>query len=74
MAEDGQGLILRLREVAGRKTEARLKSVFLEGPGVAAEIVDTEWAEGNPVAIASGAVTVPLPAYGIQTLRIVRPR
>ena len=74
LAEDGQGIIVRLREVAGRKTEARLQSTFLEGAGVAARLVDTEWAEGKPVAITSGAMTVPLPAFGIQTIRIVRPR
>jgi alpha-mannosidase len=74
MAEDGKGLIVRLREMAGQSTEARLKSVFLEGTGVAAQLVDTEWAEGKPVEVTNGIAVVPLPAFGIRTLRIVRPR
>jgi len=74
MAEDGNGLIVRLREAAGRKTEARLRSVFLEGTGVAAELVDTEWSDGKPVEVIDAEAIIALPAFGIQTLRIVRPR
>ncbi len=73
-AEDGNGLIVRLRELAGRNTDARLRSVFLKGAGVKAELADTEWTEGKPVEVADGEVTVPLRAFGIQTLRIFRPR
>jgi alpha-mannosidase len=74
MAEDGNGLIVRLRESAGRKTEARLRGFFLEGPGVAAELVDTEWSDGTPLEVMNGEAVTVLPAFGIQTLRIVRPR
>lgn len=74
MAGDGNGLIVRFREVAGHDTEARLKSPLLDGPGVAAELVDTEWANGKPAEVTNGEAVVPLRAFGIQTLRIVRPR
>ena len=70
-AEDGNGLIVRLRETAGRNAVARLRSVFLEGDGVTAELVATEWAEGTPVEVQNGETVVPLPAFGIRTLRII---
>jgi alpha-mannosidase len=70
-AEDGTGLIVRLRETAGRPAEARLKSVLLEGAGVAAELVDTEWADGEPVGIRDGEAVVSVPAFGIRTLKII---
>jgi hypothetical protein len=50
---------------------ARLRGVFLEGDGATAELVDTEWAEGTPVEVKNGETVVPLPAFGIRTLRII---
>jgi hypothetical protein len=38
---------------------------------VTAELVDTEWSEGTPVEVKNGEAVVPLPAFGIRTLRIV---
>jgi len=31
----------------------------------------TEWAEGTPVEVKNGETVVPLPAFGIRTLRII---
>jgi hypothetical protein len=62
---------VRLRETSGQPAEARLRSVFLEGEGVTAELVDTEWADGTPVEVKGGEAVVPLPAFGIRTVRIV---
>ncbi len=73
-ADDGNGLIVRLREVAGKDTPARLRGVLVEGAGVTVQLVDTEWAAGTPVEVAKDGTVVALPAFGIRTLRIVRPR
>jgi hypothetical protein len=70
-AEDGRGLIVRLREVAGRPTEARVRSPFLVGSATAA-LVDLREQDERPVPVANGEAVIPLRAFGLETVRIVR--
>jgi alpha-mannosidase len=73
-AADGNGTIVRLREIAGRDAEARVRGLLLAGSGVAARLVDLAERDGRPVALEDGGMVIPLKAFGIQSVRIVRPR
>jgi alpha-mannosidase len=74
MAEDGDGMIIRLREIAGLTGELHLSSPFFRGQGVSAWLTDL--AERNEVLarVSESGVTIPVSAFGIQTVRVVRPR
>lgn len=70
-AEDG-GLILRLVEVEGADTEATiaLSSALLED-ATEVTLVDTlERPAGSALAFSDGAVRVPLPPFGVRTVRV----
>ncbi|MBN1640129.1 MAG: alpha-mannosidase [Anaerolineae bacterium] len=72
-SEDGRGIALRLIEVEGRETEARVAlAPALAGAGARAVAVDMlERPVGDASAsLAGGALTVRLPAYGIVTVRV----
>ena len=74
MAEDGDGMIIRLREIAGRAAEVHLSSPFFREHGFSAWLTDL--AERNEVSarLSEPGVTIPVSAFGIQTVRVVRPR
>ncbi len=70
-AEDGQGLVVRLREIAGRETNVRLSSYLFPAKGAELEILGIAEDSGETAAAStgnSGAVT--LGPYEIKTLRI----
>ena len=69
-AEDGRGLIVRLRELSGKDTDVRFSSpVFPTG----AKGMQTDIAERDihPFQSTGGEFTVPVKAYAIETVRIV---
>jgi hypothetical protein len=74
MAEDGEGLIIRLREVAGQAAEVLLSSPFFRGRGVSAWLTDMAEKNEDSARVSETAVPVPVKAFGIQTVRVTRPR
>jgi hypothetical protein len=74
MAEDGEGLIVRLREIAGVDTECLLSSSLFQGQDCSAWL--TDMVEKNEISAqtSKAGVEVPLKAYGIQTVRVVKKR
>ncbi len=67
-ADDGDGLILRLTETEGRTTKATVKLPFV----TIAEAVSTDLVErnGSPMKCRAHSITVPVPAFGIATVRL----
>jgi hypothetical protein len=74
IAEDGEGLIIRLREISGADTEVLLSSSLFQGQVLSAWL--TDMVEKNEAsAQASGAgVAIPMKAFGIQAVRIAKMR
>lgn len=70
-AEDGRGLILRLREIAGRDTEVRVKSALWQGRKISAMLTDIAEGDEKPAPASADGIAVPVKAFGIQTVRIV---
>mgnify|MGYP000940633732 FL=1 len=68
--EDGDGIVVRLYEIAGRDTQAKIRfSPQLAGPG--AMVAETDLLErktGKAREVANNAVIFHVPAYGILTL------
>ncbi len=71
-AEDGQGLILRLKEIGGKNAEVRVKSPFFRPGRFSAVLTDIGETNEKPAAVAGDEIIVPLRRWGIQTVRIVR--
>jgi alpha-mannosidase len=67
-AEDGDGLIVRLIEVAGQATAATLITEGL--PLVAASRTDIVERDIEALPVAGGRIGVSLPAFGIETVRL----
>jgi hypothetical protein len=74
VAEDGKGLIVRLREIAGVDTETLLSSSLFQGKGLSAWLTDMLEKNETSAQTSKAGVEVPLKAYGIQTVRIVNKR
>jgi len=72
-AEDGRGIILRLRELAGRDTEVRVTSPLWRGKIISAILTDIAEGDENPASASEDGVAVPVKAFGIQTVRILIP-
>jgi alpha-mannosidase len=72
-AADGNGTIIRLREIAGRDSEARVAGRLLAGSGATARLVDLAERDGRPVTVEAGEVVIPIKAFGIQSVRLARP-
>jgi alpha-mannosidase len=72
-ASDGNGTIVRLREIAGSDTEARVRGLLLAGSGATARLVDLAERDGRPVTVEAGEVVIPIKAFGIQSVRLARP-
>ncbi|MCC7330006.1 MAG: hypothetical protein IT484_07605 [Gammaproteobacteria bacterium] len=67
-AEDGRGVIIRVHETGGRPTDAR---VIIKLAGVRrATACDLVERDGKPIDLTSGSFTVPLKAFGTQTIRL----
>lgn len=72
-SEDGRAILLRLYEVEGQETVARLQlAPELAGGGTAAVEVDTleRPLDSSGAHIEQGVLTVKLPAFGIATVRV----
>ncbi len=69
-AEDGRGIIVRLREVAGKPTAARVTFPLLGS--VSARLTDLVERDGKPLVSRNGLVEVNVPANGWATVRIMR--
>jgi hypothetical protein len=69
LADDGPGYILRLRETAGRKGVARLRSPVLSL--AAAWRADGIEDNLDPLAVADRSTEIPLEAHGVSTVRLV---
>jgi len=74
MAEDGEGMIIRLREIAGKAAEVLLSSPFFRGPGVSAWLTDLAERNEGSARVAEMGIAIPIKAFGIQTVRVTRPR
>jgi len=71
-AEDGQGIILRLREIGGKNTEVRVKSPLFAPGKFSAVLTDMGETNEKPAAVSGDEIVVPVRAWSIQTVRIVR--
>jgi len=67
-SEDGNSLILRFYEWAGKKTTAEITLPPGAGQATAANLM--EHAEGSPLQVSGNRVTVPVVPYSIDTVRI----
>jgi alpha-mannosidase len=73
-AEDGRGLILRLREIAGRDTEVRVKSPLWQGKKISALLTDIAEGDEKAAYASEDGIAVPVKAFGIQSVRILIPK
>jgi hypothetical protein len=74
MAEDGEGLIIRLREIAGANSEVLLSSSLFRGLALSAWLTDVVEKNETPVQVSETGIAVPMKAFGIQAVRVVRTR
>jgi alpha-mannosidase len=74
VAEDGEGLIVRLREIAGMDTECLLSGSLFQGKGLSAWLTDMIEENETKAQTSKAGVEIPLRAYGIQTVRVVNKR
>jgi Glycosyl hydrolases family 38 N-terminal domain/Glycosyl hydrolases family 38 C-terminal beta sandwich domain/Glycosyl hydrolases family 38 C-terminal domain len=71
VAEAGDGLVVRLREIAGRATEVRLSFAALAGfVGEASSVDIVEEDPGAALPAVDGSVVVPVKAFGLQTVKL----
>jgi alpha-mannosidase len=71
-AEEGDGLILRLREIGGKDGDVRVSSPLFALGKMAAVLTDIGEMDENPAITSGNDVVVPIKAFGIQTVRIKR--
>jgi alpha-mannosidase len=74
MAEDGEGLVIRLREIAGADTEVLLSSSLSQGKALSAWLADMGEKNEASAQVSDAGVAVPMKAYGIQTVRVGKTR
>jgi alpha-mannosidase len=74
MAEDGDGMIIRLREIAGRGDNVFLTSPLFRGQAVSAWLTNPAETNETPLGVVEAGVAIPVRAFGIQTVRVVKPR
>jgi alpha-mannosidase len=74
LAEDGEGMVIRLREIAGQAAEVLLSSPLFRGPGVSAWLSDLAEKNEDPARLSEMGISIPIKAFGIQTVRVMRPR
>lgn len=68
-AEDGNGYIVRLRELSGKNTQTRLSSPLIP-ESARGTLTDITERDIQPLTYSGGAFVVPVKAYGIETVRI----
>jgi hypothetical protein len=74
MAEDGEGMIIRLREIAGAGTAVLLSSPLFRGQAVSAWLTDPVEKKEASIRLTETGVSVPVKAFGIVTVRVARLR
>ena len=74
MAEDGEGLIVRLREIAGVDTKVLLSSYLFKGQALSAWLTDMVEKNEALAQISDAGVAVPMRSYGIQAVRVAKTR
>jgi alpha-mannosidase len=74
MAEDGEGLVIRLREIAGADSEVLLSSSLFLGQSLSAWLTDMGEKNEASVQISDASIAVPMKAYGIQAVRVAKTR
>ncbi len=67
-AEDGEGLIVRFMELEGKDTTARLKLPAIQV--TSARRTDIVERDREPLPVKDGIIEIPVPAYGIETIRV----
>ncbi len=68
-ADDGTGIVLRLREIAGRAVRARVTSPFL-GLGLKASLASLMEDEGDPLEVKDDGFTLEIKPFEILTIRL----
>jgi alpha-mannosidase len=69
-AEDGEGIVLRLREVAGLATEARISTSLFHGEVVNYRVGDIGETLGNTSSVVPSSIVVKLKPFEIATVKI----
>jgi hypothetical protein len=69
-ADDGDGIIARLREIAGIETQVRLASSLLKGEAVTYVATDVTEGPANAATVVPSSIYVTLKPLGILTVRI----
>jgi alpha-mannosidase len=69
-AEDGRGIVVRLREVAGLDTEAKLSSPLLRSEKVTFIVTDIGESPANTYTVLRDSIYVQVKAFGIHTVVI----
>jgi hypothetical protein len=72
MAEDGRGLIIRLREFAGRDTPVKITSPLFSGGKVNLTLTDVAEADGESRLVSGDDIVVIVKSFGIRTIRLQR--
>ncbi len=69
-AEDGNGIVVRLREIAGTETMVRIASPLFTSDTVTYSATDVAEGPGNARTVVPGSIYVPLKPFAIQTVII----
>jgi alpha-mannosidase len=73
-AEDRSGLIVRLREVAGKDVQVRITTSLVQTENVKLALTNVVEDEEKSSIVPKDAIVVPLKAYGIQTVKLSESR
>jgi hypothetical protein len=69
-AEDGNGIVLRLREIAGIETEVKVTSLLFKSETLTFSVADVAEGPGNARTVVPTSIYVPLMPFAIQTVII----
>jgi alpha-mannosidase len=69
-ADDGRGMVLRLREVAGLNTEVKISSPLLRSEKVTFIVTDIGEGPANTYTVLRDSIYVPIKAFGLHTVVI----
>jgi len=69
-AEDGRGIVVRLREVGGLDAEVKISSPLLRSEKVTFIVTDIGESPANTYTVLKDSIYVPVKAFGIHTVVI----
>ena len=69
-AEDGTGIALRLREVAGLETQVKITCSFLKSDLLTYALTDVAEGPANANTVVPGSIYATLKPFGLQTVII----